>query len=461
MLLINKTKEFDGLRQFLKEVRFDFVLKAINPLGYYIEPWIKEENFEGILAGMDEKYELLYGFFVMGKKVCKADFIDYFGEKIVNILLEVKFAKEIDDKIYSDGYSILSSNDLLLLVSTPFYYDNCKEKYSDTYIGGDSLRLGTFLDKSVCGRVLDLCAGSGIQGLILADRAEKVTSVELNPKAIDTIKVNAILNGFAEKVDVRSGNLYEAIKDGEAFDYIVSNPPFVAVPENIKYPMCGDGGIDGLDIVKEIINGYSHYLNDGGRATMFLEGLGDEYGPFLVDYLNEMVSKEGLDFYLVLHSRQTIETQTEIIVDLTSKLNEGSSPEELSEQWMALYEKLGASFLYSMTLDCFKKAKSENGNVEVLNCCNPWNGKNVPILTHNFTVEKYSKYFSIWKDGRRIAVVDEDTNYLLAALGKDKTTREIAEELYTNSDRSKSFAKVFNDVLNVCNYLERLGIVKK
>ena len=53
------------------------------------------------------------------------------------------------------------------------------------------------------GRVLDLCAGCGVQGLTAMQRgAERATLVEVNPRAARFARFNAVLNGMADRVRV-------------------------------------------------------------------------------------------------------------------------------------------------------------------------------------------------------------------------------------------------------------------
>ena len=73
------------------------------------------------------------------------------------------------------------------------------------------------------------------------------------------------------------GDLYEALDDGR-FDIIVSNPPYIPArvidtlaPEVKDYEphLALDGGDDGLDIIRRIIDGSSDHLVRGG--LLFLE----------------------------------------------------------------------------------------------------------------------------------------------------------------------------------------------
>lgn len=75
-------------------------------------------------------------------------------------------------------------------------------------------------------RALDLCSGSGVLAVTLAGMGAKVVAADINPDAVWTIDVNARLNGVEDRVDARVGDLWAAV-EGETFDLITCNPPWV------------------------------------------------------------------------------------------------------------------------------------------------------------------------------------------------------------------------------------------
>ena len=113
-------------------------------------------------------------------------------------------------------------------------------------------------------RLLDLCCGSGVQGLVGSRYAADVVAVDLNPRAIRFARFNAQLNGV-RRYEVREGSLYDCVKD-EQFDVILANPPFVPSPEmGLKFR---DGGSNGEAILREIIKGAADHLTDDGRLCI-------------------------------------------------------------------------------------------------------------------------------------------------------------------------------------------------
>lgn len=76
-------------------------------------------------------------------------------------------------------------------------------------------------------KVLDMGTGSGIGAVAAARRGAAVTAVDISPEAVRCTRINALLNRVEDRIDVRCGDLFEAVA-GERFDLILFNPPFYA-----------------------------------------------------------------------------------------------------------------------------------------------------------------------------------------------------------------------------------------
>ena len=179
-------------------------------------------------------------------------------------------------------------------------------------------------DKSV----LDLCTGSGAIAIALKKESDKknmkllVTACDVSEDALEVAKNNenaifvAKANGVANLVDVKfiTSDLFENI-DGE-FDIIVSNPPYIKTDDiqNLDVEVRGyepiialDGGKDGLDFYRRIIDGAAAHLKDGGELLMEL-GIDEaedvkayadgklEFSEFIKDY-------DGIDRIVVFKKR--------------------------------------------------------------------------------------------------------------------------------------------------------------
>lgn len=136
--------------------------------------------------------------------------------------------------------------------------------------------------------VLDLATGSGIIALFCADKAKKVIGTDINPKAINYAKFNALLNGLEDKVEFRLGDLFEPV-EGEKFDLIIWNGPTLATPDvPSKYPIYCFGGADGLAFTKSFIQEAFNYLKEYGRMQWLDPSLGDDIKPKTLEIIKEV-----------------------------------------------------------------------------------------------------------------------------------------------------------------------------
>jgi len=122
--------------------------------------------------------------------------------------------------------------------------------------------------------ILEIGTGSGCIAVSLAYYIQDcfITATDISEDAIQTARLNASLNGVKEKIDFVVSDLFENVGN-KKFDAIVSNPPYIAKKdiesldvEVKKYePIIAlDGGIDGLDFYRAIIQKAPDYLKEDG-----------------------------------------------------------------------------------------------------------------------------------------------------------------------------------------------------
>ena len=108
--------------------------------------------------------------------------------------------------------------------------------------------------------MLEIGTGSGIISVMLAMLIEniKIIAVDINEKAIELAKENAIKHGVENKIEFRLSNLYENVNEDDIF-MTISNPPYIAndykLPTNVKYEPSNAlfGGNIGDELLKDII----------------------------------------------------------------------------------------------------------------------------------------------------------------------------------------------------------------
>ncbi len=127
----------------------------------------------------------------------------------------------------------------------------------------DSILLHEAVVSAGSGSVLDLCTGSGVQAVAQAAQAQQVVAIDINSRAVTVARCNAVLNGAAN-VEVRLGDLYATV-NGQCFDTIIANPPFVSSPY-AQGPSYHAGGPTGDMLLRRILQGFCKHLAPGGRG---------------------------------------------------------------------------------------------------------------------------------------------------------------------------------------------------
>ncbi|WP_084099501.1 methyltransferase [Demequina sp. NBRC 110051] len=135
-------------------------------------------------------------------------------------------------------------------------------------VGGASTMLASVTVRQQVGRVLDLGTGCGIQALHASRHASTVVATDISHRALAYARLTEALNRPAlgdAAWDLRHGSLLEPV-DGEHFDLIVSNPPFVITPPGAPRFEYRDGGLEGDAVVATLIREAGAHLNPGGIA---------------------------------------------------------------------------------------------------------------------------------------------------------------------------------------------------
>ncbi|TWT57067.1 Release factor glutamine methyltransferase [Thalassoglobus neptunius] len=131
-------------------------------------------------------------------------------------------------------------------------------------------------------KVLELCTGSACVSVAIAKNhpGTKVTTVELNADTAEVAARNIGKHHVEERVELLQGDLFEPLREGERFNLIVSNPPYIPTAEietlepdvrDHEPRMALDGGADGLDLIRKIIHRAPDFLVPDGWLMMELD----------------------------------------------------------------------------------------------------------------------------------------------------------------------------------------------
>ena len=135
-------------------------------------------------------------------------------------------------------------------------------------------------------RTLDMCCGSGIQGifslycnLFKGDYAQtnELVMTDINERAMHFATANLALNGIHQDASAVCGDLFEPLStSGDSkFDRILSNPPFVAVPSYVSRQLqpalyAVGGGTDGMDVLRRMMKNCLDFLDDNENSIIIL-----------------------------------------------------------------------------------------------------------------------------------------------------------------------------------------------
>ena len=172
----------------------------------------------------------------------------------------------------------------------PFYVDE-RVIIPRSYIGEmlvkglfDEAGLGFDIEPENITSVLDLCTGSGCLAILAANTFHNaiISGADISTDALDVARINLKEHDLSDRITLHQGNLLEAVK-GQKFDLIISNPPYVATEEVDAFPpeyaheprLAHEGGVDGFDLVREIIKQAPQHLNQGGGLLCEI-GIGRE-----------------------------------------------------------------------------------------------------------------------------------------------------------------------------------------
>jgi len=143
----------------------------------------------------------------------------------------------------------------------------------DSHFAGDGDG-ASLIDPANVASVLDLCTGSGCLAILAARHFPhaEIDAVDISKDALAVAARNVGDHGLEDRITLHRGDLFGPI-GGKRYDLIISNPPYVdgdgmaALPPECRAEpkLAFDGGADGLDIVRRILDeAAAHLTGEGG-----------------------------------------------------------------------------------------------------------------------------------------------------------------------------------------------------
>ena len=220
------------------------------------EPNIKARLLMQAILNKDRQYLLVYD-----------------SEELKNIQ-EEKYFKSIDELIGGKPLQHITHSQEFMKMNF-FVNEDVLIPRPDTEILVEEV-IGLCKNKNKV-KILDLCTGSGAIAVSLARylKNSEVVAVDISKKAIAISKKNAKSNKVEDRITFIESDLFQKIKK-DKYDVIVSNPPYIkkrlikTLDKEVQNEpsIALDGGEDGLDFYRKIINESYNYLKFGGYLCL-------------------------------------------------------------------------------------------------------------------------------------------------------------------------------------------------
>ena len=356
MLNISDIGAIRELRDFLEDVGYRSACRRLVPYNdELIFPSFRE--LQESLKGASPFHRLLLSLFRQGHPVAERHLVSGLTPGKFELLRHLQLLVEDDRGEYrTPSLALVSTAGLLLVVSLPPEYPSAHDRKQPVYIGAESTHLVRALPASLRDKVvLDVCSGSGIQGLVCASRgARRVVGLEKSPLAVNLARFNAILNGFEEVVEIRESDLYSALRPEERFDFVVSNPPFMPVTEGLDYPICGGGGADGMSVMIPLITELPNHLAEQATGLIYCNAIGDQHRVFLHDRVSAAVKTGRLHVSAFVELKMPIDEYADsaLALNLRNTCPEVDEPRRKVEldTWKTQMKAAGTEYVYGEIL---------------------------------------------------------------------------------------------------------------
>lgn len=208
---------------------------------------------------------LLFNAFVANEAILTHELKRCLGSLCVDDLFNAGYLRTDGPESCLSDIRVIPYQDMLLVT------DRWDRGIPDfTYLGGDSIECADFLNRYLgvrrFTRGVDIGAGSGIQALVSASRCDEFIAADINPRALDYVRLNAGLNDIPS-LTTHQGD-FKTQLTGQ-FDLIVSNPPFRLLPDDERDSnRDGFGGELGIEFTLDIVRALPKLLRNDGEAVI-------------------------------------------------------------------------------------------------------------------------------------------------------------------------------------------------
>ncbi|MGZ8376717.1 MAG: methyltransferase [Gemmatirosa sp.] len=182
-------------------------------------------------------------------------------------------------------------------------------------------------------RMIELCAGSGIAALrALRGGAAEAWATDLAGRSVQFARFNARLNGLDSLVAVES-DAWAGV-EGETFDFVCAHPPYVpTLAHEFDYR---DGGEDGEQVTRGVVQGLPAHLRPGGRCAITC-ALSDRRGEPTPQRIRGWLGDAADEFEIVVLRRR----DWDVLHAYRNVAGDGAATYRDAERWLRHFDALG------------------------------------------------------------------------------------------------------------------------
>jgi len=299
-MLTADPSELKVIRHFFDELSYAYMCQRIVPR-IEVEIFPDFASLQGTFKSLYPIYRLLFSLFWQGHAADDAVLRQAFPPEVFTAMTRTGLLVQDSRKHWrTPSMALIPFEGLYLAVSLPSDYPTGSAKKQAISLGRQAVWLAKGLPASLAGlRVLDVCAGSGMQGLVCAARgATQVVGLEASSEAVAAARFNAALNGFSDRVEIRQSSGYSGLNDDEKFDFIVSSIPFAPNFADTDTSADRIDPFDGSRLLCDFFEGLPLYLDANGSGAILCYALGGQYSiDFNQNLLLGLTKKHGLCAY--------------------------------------------------------------------------------------------------------------------------------------------------------------------
>ncbi|OLM08532.1 50S ribosomal protein L11 methyltransferase [Pseudonocardia sp. Ae505_Ps2] len=214
----------------------------------------------------------------------------------------------------------------------------------EVHLGEDSLQFTqAVLAATPRDAVLDIGSGSGVATAAAARTAGSVRAIDVLPDAVRATEMTCALNPGGAEVTTEVRHFSDV--DLAEFDHVITNLPGVPVPSGMPYPTAGNGGLDGLDLIRT----FWMQLAAGPprRVTMRFQSMG-EAEPEVLTELREIFPQHAIS--IAADSAVPMRLRDAITAERIASIT-GADPDDIVDQLSGTRRTDGRTTYFCSTMN--------------------------------------------------------------------------------------------------------------